>query len=304
MVKKIKKVIAVIVTYNRKELLKECIENLKKQDYENCDILIIDNASTDGTYDYIKKLIDEKKVFYKNTGANLGGAGGFNFGVREAFKRKADYIWLMDDDCIVKKNSLEILVETAENKNDNFGFLASKVLWKDNSICNMNKQKKSIFKINDDYNTALVPVVISSFVSFFVKREVVEDVGLPIKDFFIWTDDWEYSRRISRKYDCFLVNESIVTHKCPTNNGSNIVHDTPDRLFRYSYAFRNEGYLYKKEGFPAILYPIFRQFYYYLTIIFTKNKGKLKKIGIVFKSTIKGYFFNPQIEYLKSKKGK
>ena len=74
----------IVVTYNRRNLLKDCIEALLKQNYKKQEILIIDNASTDGTKEYIDNLIDNKKVFYFNTGANLGGAGGFNYGVREA----------------------------------------------------------------------------------------------------------------------------------------------------------------------------------------------------------------------------
>ena len=81
-----KKVVAIIVTYNRKELLRECIEALLNQDYKHCDILIIDNASTDGTREYINSVVDNKKVIYINTGSNLGGAGGFNYGIKEAYK--------------------------------------------------------------------------------------------------------------------------------------------------------------------------------------------------------------------------
>ena len=73
------KVIAVIVTYNRKELLKECIEELTKN--QEIDFMIIDNASTDGTADMVKNYTSDK-LFYVNTGENLGGAGGFNFGIK------------------------------------------------------------------------------------------------------------------------------------------------------------------------------------------------------------------------------
>ena len=76
------KVAAVVVTYNRIELLKECLGALEKQNYP-CDILVVDNASTDETEKYIS-LIKSKydNLYYKNTGANIGGAGGFNFGMR------------------------------------------------------------------------------------------------------------------------------------------------------------------------------------------------------------------------------
>ena len=109
-VSKEKNVAAVIVTYNRKELLKECIEALLKQNYKKCDVLVIDNASTDGTKSYIEELLKNKRVIYKNTGANLGGAGGFNYGMKEAYNLGYEYIWVMDDDCIVHNDSLEELL--------------------------------------------------------------------------------------------------------------------------------------------------------------------------------------------------
>ncbi len=106
-----KKVIAVVVTYNRKELLKECIEALINQDYKNCEILIVDNASTDGTKEFIEKYIKDSKIIYKNTGSNLGGAGGFNYGIRKACELGCDFVWVMDDDWIVKKDTLTKLLD-------------------------------------------------------------------------------------------------------------------------------------------------------------------------------------------------
>ena len=72
------RILAVIVSYNRKELLKEAIEHLLKQQAENLDILVVDNASTDGTKEYIQGYIDDNKIIYENTGSNIGGAGGFS----------------------------------------------------------------------------------------------------------------------------------------------------------------------------------------------------------------------------------
>ena len=76
-----KSVAAVVVTYNRKELLKEAIDALLMQSVAEADVLVVDNASTDGTKDYIADYIDQGQIIYINTGENLGGAGGFNFGI-------------------------------------------------------------------------------------------------------------------------------------------------------------------------------------------------------------------------------
>ena len=67
------KIAAIVVTYNRKKLLRECIDRLLKQNYSELDIIVIDNASTDNTKDEIINLIEENKIIYVNTGENLGG---------------------------------------------------------------------------------------------------------------------------------------------------------------------------------------------------------------------------------------
>lgn len=295
-----KKVTAVIVTFNRKELLKESIEALLNQNYKNFDVIVVDNASTDGTYDYIKDIIEiNDGVRYVNTGANLGGAGGFNYGIREAYNNKCDFIWVMDDDCIVHNDTLEKLIEADENLNGEYGFLASKVLWKDGNICQMNVPRQTLTKNIQKFNVNQQPVVMASFVSLFIKSDIVKELGLPIKDFFIWTDDWEYTRRISRKHKCYLINDSVVTHKSKSNIGANIANDSEDRLDRYKYLYRNDVYLYGREGFRGWVYLIARLMVHIIRIIMSKNDGKIKKIKILLSSSISGMKFNPEIEYVK-----
>ncbi len=79
------KVAAVVVTYNRKQLLKENISCLMSQTLrEKMDIVIIDNHSSDGTKEVLNDFIKSQEILYRDTGRNLGGAGGFSFGARFA----------------------------------------------------------------------------------------------------------------------------------------------------------------------------------------------------------------------------
>ncbi len=99
-------VATVVVTYNRKELLRECIEALLKSDAPS-DIFIIDNNSTDGTKEYIADIVkDNDNVIYKHLKRNVGGAGGFSAGMNYVVKRGYKYVWIMDDDTIVKPDTL------------------------------------------------------------------------------------------------------------------------------------------------------------------------------------------------------
>lgn len=291
-----KNVVAVVVTFNRKELLKESIQALLKQEYPNLRVLIVDNASTDGTYDYIEDIIDEKKVIYKNTLENLGGAGGFNYGIKEALYLNADYIWIMDDDCIVQENTLSALLEYADNVKDNFGYLSSCVKWIDGAPCVMNIQRTSIHKEIQNFAKPQ-KIRLASFVSLFLNKLAVEQVGLPIRDFFIWGDDWEYTNRISKKYDCYFVADSIVTHKCKSNMGVCIAEDNA-RIERYFYAYRNEKYFYNKCGLKGKLYFKLKVWYHYFKLLSSDNRKEKK--AIIKKGLKAAKHFNPKIEYVYS----
>ncbi len=196
------RIATIVVTYNRKSLLLENIRALLSQTYkDDMSIVIIDNNSTDGTREALGKYIENKDVVYINTGKNLGGAGGFYYGFKYATEHHYDYIWAMDDDCIPKSNALEELICHGEKLGD-YGFLASKVLWKDNTICKMNIQRESLWRNVNDWEVDLVPIMMTSFVSIFVPTSKVKKYGLPIKEFFIWTDDWEFTRRLSVNHKC------------------------------------------------------------------------------------------------------
>lgn len=293
-----KPIYVVVVTYNRKELLYKCLTNLLSIKNSDLNILIVDNASTDGTSEYISSLIGEK-VYYHPLSKNVGGAGGFSYGIKKAVEMGAYYIWVMDDDCMASQSSLDALLNKANELNDNFGFLSSVVKWTDGSICNMNRQKVSTIKKVKDY-TKTQKIKTASFVSILFTKNVVEEVGLPIKEFFIWGDDGEYTARISKKHDSYLVSDSIVVHHSQNNVGSNICSDSPDRLNRYFYAYRNEGYFYKKQGLKGKLYYALKIAYHRLKILL-KSDNKKAKLDIIKKGLKASKTFNPKIEYAYNK---
>lgn len=295
------KVTAVVVTFNRKELLKENLVALSKIQYTNFNVLIIDNASTDNTYDFIYGILSDKRFAYLNTGKNLGGAGGFSFGIKEALRNNADYIWIMDDDCIPNQDSLEELLKFA-NHNPDFGFLSSKVLRTDGSLCKMNIQRTNLKKeINS--NDSIKKIKLASFVSMFLNSKAVMDVGLPFKEFFIWGDDWEYSSRISKKFDCYYVLNSVVLHKCKINGGVNII-DEKERLDRYFYAYRNETFFYRQNGLNGMLYSFLKVNFHRLKLLLSNDQKKKEKLNIIKRGVKAAKTFNPKPEFVFSPKTK
>jgi GT2 family glycosyltransferase len=121
------KVNCVIVTYNRIALLKECITAALSQTFSIYKIIIVNNASTDGTADYLKSL-DKQRFEVITCNKNTGGAGGFNIGIKKSLEIGADWTWVMDDDTIPFQDALELLV-LKSGVIKNIGFLCSKVLW-------------------------------------------------------------------------------------------------------------------------------------------------------------------------------
>lgn len=293
---------AVVVTYNRCKLLRECLACLHRQrglsEYGHAlDILVIDNASTDGTREMLEPAITAGAVRYLNTGANLGGAGGFNRGMRGAVESGYRFLWIMDDDCLPQPDALAVLLKADGQLGGAYGYLSSVVRWTDGSICRMNVQRHPLTRDIDDFTPALQPCTLASFVSLFVPAAVVRDVGLPIADFFIWTDDWEFTRRISRRYPCYVVGESEVVHASRNNGAGTIATDTPDRLDRYRYIYRNDIVLYRDEGLRGAAFVLVRDLYHMAQVLARPDRDTLKKLGIIVKGNLDGLRFHPVIEY-------
>lgn len=290
-------VAAIVVTYNRKALLGECVDCLMRQTPNPPDILVIDNASTDGTGEALAPLIDSGAIRYENTGRNLGGAGGFQHGMRRAVELGYEYLWVMDDDAMPSQTALSALMDAARALGD-FGFLSSRALWTDGTVCRMNRQRD--LKMNNiaDYSQKRVPCGAATFVSLLVPARVVRRVGLPIGAFFIWADDLEYTRRISRRYPCYVITDSVITHKCPTNNGGNISTDEVSRIERYRYAYRNEVYVYRREGPRGFMRLLLRTPLHILRVLARAPSHRLRRIGVILGGTLRGLSFRPEIEYV------
>lgn len=292
---------AVIVTYNRPKMLKGCIERLLGQQDAVCDVLVVDNASTDNTPEIVREIASER-LHYRNTGKNLGGAGGFNFGVRWAVESGYDRIWLMDDDTFPEPDALAGLLRADAMLEGNFAFLSSAVLWKDGKGCVMNrpgiylKYEDELARLAD----GLLRIEQATFVSMFLNTQAVLKAGLPIREFFIWGDDIEYSRRICVRMGmaAYLVGHSRVVHMMKENTGSNLYMDVPERIGRYELAFRNESYLHRQEGVRGFIFYLIRCAANFKNIIFRAKTHRLLRMKALLTGMAKGIVFNPKVEYV------
>lgn len=293
-------VAAIVVTYNRKELLKECIEALKASTY-SVDVIVIDNNSTDGTKEYIANLVGGN-VIYKRLKKNLGGAGGFSAGMKYAVKKGYKYIWIMDDDTIVKEDSLETLLKAKDEIAGDFGFISSSVKWIDGSDCKMNRQtyKEQITDNEKSYvMKGIYPVKAATFVSLLFSSDAIKQIGLPLKEYFIWGDDKEYTLRMSNEFACYNVIDSEVIHKMNNNEGSNITKDDIGRIDRYYYAYRNDFATARRQGIKDLLIYMAGFMLNAIRIVLFAPSNKGKRLGIMLKGLKDGITFRPRVRYVK-----
>ena len=295
---------AVVVTYNRLELLKENISALKNQTYPINKIILVNNNSTDGTTDYINKTFVKDGLFnIINLEKNIGGAGGFYEGIKEAVKIGSDWVWIMDDDTVPTPTALEKLVNKI-NIVKNTGFLGSSVLFTDGTPHLMNNVPPSTNNIlNIQWNAfaekKILAVSFLSFVSCLISTQVIEKIGLPYKDFFIWGDDKEYTERIIHaKYFGGLVLDSIVYHKTKNNYAVDLMTANDSLAWKYFYGERNRIFIEKKQR-SKINFLL----WYLLDLLRTSKKLKKIKGNKILKKSIRkgirrGLFFSPKIDFL------
>lgn len=251
---------AVIVTFNRSDKLVNVLDALDRQTARPDIILVVDNASTDDTQAVVEaRGMTDLSIRYLRLPKNVGGAGGFHEGLKAAYAMGANYFWISDDDAYPQPDAIEKLLHAIrEFEAQNVwrpSFACSRVEWTDGSLCEMNTPR-TVWDwarfVRPDAPWALVDS--ASFVSVLVPRWAVEQHGLPIAEYFIWFDDAEYTRRISRSYPGIFVPESRVTHDTPDNRGVNFGLVNEKSLWKFRYGARNEASWRRREsGLMSVL---------------------------------------------------
>ena len=240
-------VTAVVVTYNRKELLRECLAALEAQTRPLDRILVVDNASTDGTAELLAEKREQSPLLQVLTlPDNQGGAGGFHEGMKRAHADGSTWMWLMDDDTIARPDALEKLLEARERAPEAL-VLAGKVVWDDGRIHPMNApgfERNRPHRVVESAERRLLPLRCATFVSLLVHREAVDRFGLPFKQYFIWSDDIEYTARILRREDAgYLVPDSVAHHK--TKQPYTAVSTTGGRFY---FHIRNHVFMLRGDS--------------------------------------------------------
>ncbi len=204
-------VVAVIVTYNRFELLKRCIQSLRDQTRKLNEIIVVNNCSTDGTLEWLNSQNDLTVI----TQENYGSAGGQYTGIRTTYEKGYDWVWCLDDDGYADKNALyellsikypeflvrnSLVLDTNDKNNLAFGFY--------------NFTTKEYIKHKNELKGEYYIGVPNFFNGSLIHHKILEIAGLPLKQFFIRGDEVEYAIRM-RKLGIKMVTiySSIYFHR-------------------------------------------------------------------------------------------
>jgi len=296
------RIAAVVVTYNRKELLKECLQALLTQTRPLDEIIVIDNASTDGTEQMIRSEFPH--VTYVRLPENIGGAGGFHEGMKLAYEKGYDWIWVMDDDVIPSCSALQVLLDALNRLSGKVGLLCSHVTWTDGTPHIMNVPQISslirnsegyTFPFNEHIEKGLIRISACSFVSVLVSRYAIEAVGLPIKEMFVYGDDLEFTQRVCLKFQGYYVFDSKVLHKTKYNRGVDLATAEPERLYYYYFLLRNSIYLARRCGLIFLIKYCLLDWPKELKKALKRRQKRMMAMIICFKALIMGLLFHPKI---------
>jgi len=232
------RVTAIVVTHARRELLRECLDALRAQTRPIDRVLVVDNASSDGTAAMLREEFADVDVLRLEE--NAGSAGGFHAGVRDAAPG-CDWMWLLDDDTIARPDALERLLAALDRVPPGPApwVLAGRVEWRDGRPHPTNLPtfaRRDVPGLIAAVERRLLPLRATSFVSALIDARAAGRYGLPEAAFFYQADDIDYTARILREQRGFLVTDAVVEHRtaAPLDPGT----DTQPRRF-YFHARNN-----------------------------------------------------------------
>lgn len=239
--------VAVVVTYNRVKLIRACLDALARQTRALDAVIVIDNASTDGSGEVARSHPIATEVHTLTR--NLGGAGGFAAGLALALaKYDPQWVWLMDDDTIPYPQSHAGLIEAIDTyPGEDLAVLSSTAVWTDGRVHPMNRSRPRIGSGAAERARAEAvsahPIRTASFVAILLNAAHCRRAGLPYADYFIWGDDTEYSGRMLRDAHGLQVRTSVVEHQTKTFASWQV-----DPGPRFYYDVRNKLWAYLKSG--------------------------------------------------------
>ena len=282
---------AVVVTHNRRELLADCLAALQRQTRPPEAVVVVDNASTDGTARMLAERFPAVTCLALPT--NTGGAGGFHAGMTHALGLAVDGLWLMDDDSVPAPTCLAELLAAAEE----YAVRAPLVVSRDDpehlafGYLIGGRHLRTRRDAAAVASGGLLVGTANPFNGLLVHRSVVERVGLPLRELFIWGDEREYLLRLRRAgFEPATVLAAELQH--PPNRmqiwetrlfGRRLRLPYADDPLRQYLFTRNDAYIARRyHGWTGWLAHLVRHLW------FTATRRGLRALGPMLRASLDG----------------
>lgn len=276
----------ILLNYNNFKDSIETLESLEKINYSNFRIVVIDNYSTNDSYEELKEYSKKHKFILLSTDSNLGFAGGNNFGLKYLEDKPGEYILLLNNDTVVSENFLQILVDSLEsNKNaalaggtifchhnqKEIWYASGRIInWRGLAVHEFKGEEKNILELGFVRTTDFVTGCM-----LLIRKDVLKHVGFLDEKYFMYLEDIEFNLRVKRfGYNILYVPQSVIYHKVLGESKSK---------FKLYYSVRNRLLLIN-SGFRGIYNKIAK--YYFFLIISAKifywviSKNEFYKVAI------------------------
>jgi hypothetical protein len=262
----------IVLNWNGKRDTFKCLQSIKTIDYPNYEIIVVDNASTDGSQQFLRENFPE--IILIENKRNLGFGDGFNAGIREAIRRGGDYVLCLNNDVVVDRNILKELVQVGE--------LSSKI----GGLCPMEYYYNRPNRINYAGGIVRFPIskvfghgemdrgqykkVMETWMlcgpAIMLKSEALFSIGLFDESYFYGPEDQDIALRLLRKgYTMVFVPKAKVWHK---RRGATSGKITPLNVF---FSIRN-CLLFAKKNAGGLELTLFMAYFWVFYLPFTLLK--------------------------------
>lgn len=212
----------IVLNWNGWEVTADCLKSLRQLDYPNVKVIVVDNASTDGSCEQLGKNFPEVELMKNDR--NLGFAGGNNVAIVRALKEGAEYILLLNNDTVVSPNFLERMIAVA-GSDRRIGILNPKISYFDNpqriwyaggtfSLWQGFARHTGKRAVDAARYSKTREVSFITGCAFLIKAEVIAKIGLLDDRFFLVCEDTDWSvRALNAGYKAVYVADAHILHR-------------------------------------------------------------------------------------------
>lgn len=276
----------IIVTYNRLTLLEDCLEHAIHQTFPASAIIVIDNCSTDGTADYLDALVGQSSIDIRvvHMGENVGGAGGFERGLRTAMhETDAEWFMIIDDDAILDYDCMELLEPNPESTTLAYAC----AVHTGDQIVTLHRRRDDTPVPVTEYSNDIFICDIASFCGLIVSRQLITQIGFPSANYFIWFDDTEYCMRMKPFTPIEVRPRAILNHKVELRSSTEEANNVSWKNY---YGIRNSIKTYMKHHhWKHLVITIYRAF---KSAVHQVVRGNIKTARLFLSAIVDALFNN------------